>query len=179
MRSRSVKKYRPAKDMPLGKIVTVMETCNNHLENERVFLTDVAGSNPDHGKALPTKQFEFHETAAIFPELPGFLDRRQTVGAANAQPRHRIQRSHTVTATVLPFPVVRRRGFIAKQVAHASLMNSDSGVRYLQHQLKLQADAMRRRGIDEDLVQRELRCLVSAIRADFAHNVADNLGGEA
>jgi hypothetical protein len=84
-----------------------------------------------------------------------------------------------VTAAVLPFPIVRRHGFVAKQVAHASLMNPDSGVRYLQYQLKLQGDAMRRRGIDEDLVQRELRCMASTIRAAFAQNVADNPGGEA
>jgi hypothetical protein len=52
-------------------------------------------------------------------------------------------------------------------------------VRYLQYQLKLQGDAMRRRGIDEDLVQRELWCMASAIRAAFAQNVADNPGGGA
>jgi Family of unknown function (DUF6074) len=84
-----------------------------------------------------------------------------------------------VTATVLPFPIVRRHGFVAKQATHASLMNPDSGVRYLQYQLKLQGNAMRRRGIDEDLVQRELRCMASAIRAAFAQNVADNPGGGA
>jgi hypothetical protein len=83
-----------------------------------------------------------------------------------------------MTAVVVPFPIVRRHGFVAKQVAHASLMNPDTGVRYLQYQLKLQGDAMRRRGIDEDLVQRELRCMATAIRAAFAQNVADNPGGD-
>jgi hypothetical protein len=83
-----------------------------------------------------------------------------------------------VNAAILPFPIVRRHGFVAKQVAHASLMNPDSGVRYLQYQLKLQGDAMRRRGIDEHLVQRELRCMASAIRAAFAQKVAYNPGGE-
>jgi len=37
---------------------------------------------------------------------------------------------------------------------------------------------MRRRGIDEDLVQRELRCMATAIRAAFAQNVAYNPGGD-
>ena len=77
-----------------------------------------------------------------------------------------------MTAAVLPFPIMRRHGFVAKQVAHASLMNPDAGVRYLQYQLKLQGDAMRRRGVDEHIVQRELRCMASAIRAAFAQRTA-------
>jgi hypothetical protein len=77
-----------------------------------------------------------------------------------------------VTAVVVPFPIARRLAFITKQVTHASLMNADAGVRYVQHQLDVQADAMRRRGIDEDLVQRELRCMASAIRAAFARRTA-------
>ena len=83
-----------------------------------------------------------------------------------------------MSAAIVPFPIMRRHGFVAKQVAHASLMNPDSGVRYLQHQLQIQGDAMRRRGVDEDLVQRELRCMATAIRAAFAQNVADNPGGD-
>jgi hypothetical protein len=82
-----------------------------------------------------------------------------------------------MTAVVVPFPITRRHGFVAKQVAHASLMNPDSGLRYLQHQIQIQGDAMRRRGIDEDLVQRELRCMATALQAAFARNVADNPGG--
>jgi hypothetical protein len=76
-----------------------------------------------------------------------------------------------VTAAVLPFPLARRCAFIQKQVTHASLMNPDAGVRYVQHQLDIQAEAMRRRGIDEDLVQRELRCMRRAIQAQFAASV--------
>ena len=83
-----------------------------------------------------------------------------------------------MSAAVLPFPIMRRHGFVAKQVARASLMNPDSGVRYLQYQLQIQGDAMRRRGIGEDLVQRELRCMATAIRAAFAQNVADNFGDQ-
>ena len=77
-----------------------------------------------------------------------------------------------MTAVVYPFPIIRRGAYIAKQAAHAALMNPDAGVRYLQHALDVQADTMRRRGIDEDLVQRELRCMASAIRAAFAQRTA-------
>jgi Family of unknown function (DUF6074) len=112
-----------------------------------------------------------------YPELPDFLKRRrpleQRTPTADIEPRG----SHAVTATVLPFPIVRRHGFVAKQVAQASRMDPDAGARYLRYQLKLQGGAMRRRGINEDLVQRELRCMASAIRT--AQNVADKSDGEA
>jgi hypothetical protein len=77
-----------------------------------------------------------------------------------------------MSAAILPFPIARRRAFIQKQADHASLMNPDSGLRYVEYQLKLQAEAMRRRGIDEDLVQREIRCMESAIKAAFVQSHA-------
>ena len=64
-----------------------------------------------------------------------------------------------MTASVVPFPLARRRTFIAKQASHAAMMNPDAGVRYLQHQLDVQAESMRRKGIDEAIIQRELRCM--------------------
>ena len=75
-----------------------------------------------------------------------------------------------MTASVVPFPLARRRAFIERQAHHAAELNADSGVRYLQHQIKLQGDAMRRKGIQEDLIQRELRCMGQAIRAAFIKN---------
>jgi hypothetical protein len=81
-----------------------------------------------------------------------------------------------VTPIILPFPIARRQAFIRKQVTTASLMNPDAGVRYLNHQVDVQAVAMRRRGIDEDLVQRELRCMRRAIQAQFAANVQTTYG---
>ena len=83
-----------------------------------------------------------------------------------------------MSAVVVPFPIARRHGFVTKQVAHASLMSPDSGGRYLRYQIKLQVDAMRRRGIDENLVQREVRCMTVAIQAAFAKTAQTNLGGE-
>jgi hypothetical protein len=68
-------------------------------------------------------------------------------------------------AQILPFPPTRPRAFVFKQAEHAALMNPDAGERYVLRQLKVQGDAMRRKGIAEDLIQRELRCLETAIRA--------------
>ena len=76
-----------------------------------------------------------------------------------------------MTAIVFPFPILRRRGFVQKQAAHAALMRPDAGVRYLHHQLDVQAETMRRRGIGEDLIQRELRCMLRALQAEFAGGV--------
>ena len=76
-----------------------------------------------------------------------------------------------MTAAVLPFPILRRHGFIQKQASHAALMNPDAGVRYLQHQLDVQTETMRRKGIHENLIQRELRYMRRAIQAEFAGNV--------
>jgi Family of unknown function (DUF6074) len=72
-----------------------------------------------------------------------------------------------MTAAVIPFPITRRHGFVRKQAAHAASMNPDSAVRYIQHQLLIQRDAMRRRGIDENLIARELRCMATAMHTEF------------
>jgi hypothetical protein len=69
------------------------------------------------------------------------------------------------SATIVPFPLARREAFIQKQANRAADLNVDAGERHIQHQIKCQADAMRRKGIDEDLIARELRCMESAIRA--------------
>jgi hypothetical protein len=70
-------------------------------------------------------------------------------------------------AVVIPFPVARRRAYIARQASHAALMNPDAGTRYLEHQIEIQAQAMRRKGVSEDLIEREVRCMKSAIAAAF------------
>jgi hypothetical protein len=54
---------------------------------------------------------------------------------------------------------------------HVALMNPEAGLRYLQHQLDVQADTMRRKGIAENLVQRELGCMRRAIQAELDGNV--------
>jgi hypothetical protein len=112
-----------------------------------------------------------------YPELPDFLKRRSPVDQRTLTAAIERRRNHAVTAAVLPFPIVRRHGFVEKQVAHSSQMDPDAGARYLRQQLKIQGGAMRRRGINEHRVQRELRCMASAIRA--AQNVADKSEGEA
>ena len=72
-----------------------------------------------------------------------------------------------MTATVLPFPILRRHGFIEKQAAHAACMNPDAAARYVEYQIQVQRDAMRRRGIAENLIARELKLMEAAIRREL------------
>jgi hypothetical protein len=81
--------------------------------------------------------------------------------------------SSVTTAIVLPFPIVRRPGFIHKQAAHAASMNHDSAVRYIERQLLIQRDTMRRRGIAENLIDRELYRMAMAMRSEFQRATAE------
>lgn len=70
-------------------------------------------------------------------------------------------------AEVVPFPITRRRAFIARQAHVAAGMRPEAGERYIQHQLKTQGQTMRRRGIDEQIISQELRCMDAAIRTNL------------
>ena len=72
-----------------------------------------------------------------------------------------------MSAKIVPFPIVRRHGFIERQAEYAAQMNPAGGERYLTHQIRLQADAMRRKGVSDDLIQREIRCMTAALRSTF------------
>jgi hypothetical protein len=81
-----------------------------------------------------------------------------------------------MSADVLPFPIARRRDFIATQAEWAAMvaarLDPDTGTLYLKLQIKIQQDYMRRNGIAEDLVQRELRCMEAALGAQFINGRA-------
>ena len=70
-------------------------------------------------------------------------------------------------AEVVPFPTTRRRAFIERQARRAAELNSDAGERHILYQLEVQRAAMRRKGIDEALIVRELRCMETAIRGSL------------
>lgn len=72
-----------------------------------------------------------------------------------------------MTTTVVPFPLVRRRVYIAKQAEHMTCLHEGAAARYLSRQLKVQGDALRRRGISEELIARELKCMEATIRREF------------
>lgn len=67
-------------------------------------------------------------------------------------------------AVIIPFPIDRRQPYIERQAHRAAELSPDASERYIAHQLRLQRDAMFRKGIDESLIERELRCLDISIR---------------
>jgi hypothetical protein len=70
-------------------------------------------------------------------------------------------------AVVLPFPTTHRWAFIERQARRAAELNPDAGERHIAYQIEVQATAMRRKGIDEALIQREIRCMETAIRTSL------------
>lgn len=77
---------------------------------------------------------------------------------------------------VIPFPLARRRHMIERQARYASELSVDAADRHIQQQIKIQADAMRRRGIDENLIERELKSMGTAIRHALLKNVSTGGG---
>lgn len=75
-------------------------------------------------------------------------------------------------ASVLPFPLARRRDLIVRQARRYVELNPDAAERHIAYQVEVQAAAMRRRGIDNDLIKRECRCFEGAIRALLAKSAA-------
>jgi hypothetical protein len=69
-----------------------------------------------------------------------------------------------MTAAIVPFPLASRRTMIERQARYASELSLDAAERHIQQQIKVQAESMRRRGIGEDLIARELKCMEGAIR---------------
>jgi len=68
-------------------------------------------------------------------------------------------------AIILPFPLARRQTMIDRQARYAAELSPDAAERHIQQQVKIQGDAMRRKGIDESLISRELQCMKTAIRS--------------
>jgi hypothetical protein len=76
-----------------------------------------------------------------------------------------------MTAIILPFPNIRRRTFIRNQAERLTCMNARGAERYLDYQLRVQADAMRRRGIADNIIALELASIELAIRSEFFQTV--------
>lgn len=74
-----------------------------------------------------------------------------------------------MSALVLPFPLVRRLDLIHRQAKYAVCLRPEKGDRHIERQLQTQADAMRRRGVAENMINRELAGMESAIRTAMWH----------
>ncbi|MGY2935988.1 hypothetical protein ACVWZ6_005590 [Bradyrhizobium sp. GM6.1] len=82
-----------------------------------------------------------------------------------------------MTSVVVPFPLARRQRFIARQAERAAELRPDAGERHIQQQVRLQAAAMRRKGVAEDLIAAEARMMEAAIRTALWKSVLGTPGG--
>ncbi|WP_454000022.1 DUF6074 family protein [Afipia felis] len=69
------------------------------------------------------------------------------------------------SAKILVFPLRNRIGFVERQARQIAGMNAVAGERHLAHQLRVQRETLERKGVDEALIQSELKQLEGAIRA--------------
>lgn len=70
-----------------------------------------------------------------------------------------------MSATVLPFPLARRAALVARQAHYLAGMRPRAAEHNLFRQLQQQREALLRRGVDPNTVEREVRELEAAIRA--------------
>jgi hypothetical protein len=81
-----------------------------------------------------------------------------------------------MTATVVPFPLARRTAMIQRQADYALCLKPVKAEQHIQRQLQTQADLLRRRGIADDTIARELASMESAIRTAMWHLMFDTPG---
>lgn len=76
-----------------------------------------------------------------------------------------------MSAAILPFPVNKRGRLIESIAARALQLSPLAGERHIAYQLRVQEQAMRRKGIDADLVKHELTSLECAIRIQLWESI--------
>jgi hypothetical protein len=68
------------------------------------------------------------------------------------------------TARLIPFPAARRADLVRRITARMTMLSLKSAEAHLRRQLEIQGETMRRRGIPERVIARELRALQTAVR---------------
>jgi hypothetical protein len=82
-----------------------------------------------------------------------------------------------MTAAVVPFPLARRADLIQRQAEYALCLTTDKAERHIGRQIQRQADVLRRRGVAETIIKREVKGMEAAIRAAMWNVVFDRPGG--
>lgn len=81
-----------------------------------------------------------------------------------------------MSAVVVPFPLARRRDLIWRQAQYASQLSRDAAEGHIARQVRTQADVMRRKGVDEALIEHECRCFENAIRELLIRSASGGAG---
>jgi hypothetical protein len=74
-------------------------------------------------------------------------------------------------ATILPFPLLRRRGYVQRQALRMARETPRGAENWLAYIIEINRQAMIRRGIPTDLSEAELHDLEAAIRAQVVRIV--------
>jgi hypothetical protein len=77
---------------------------------------------------------------------------------------HTDERGGYSMAEIVPFPLARRKGFIARHARLIVSMRPEKGLQHLERQVQFQAEVLLRRNIDASLVEREAEYLRDALR---------------
>ena len=73
-----------------------------------------------------------------------------------------------MTAVLLPFPRSRDVAFVRRHADHLrSCRSPEAADRYLEHQLRIQAQTMTRKGLELWVVEYEIHALEAAIRREL------------
>ena len=71
-------------------------------------------------------------------------------------------------ANILPFPILKRSGFIAKQARYIATVREHKQKSELKRLVQLQRDAMRRRRVPDDLIEREIAGFRASLSVELA-----------
>lgn len=82
-------------------------------------------------------------------------------------------------AKVIPFPLARRSEFVLRQARSMAMRSPDLAEKYLDQQMRLQAETLARRGIAAEVVAHEVASLERAIRSRLAGLAPATNGGVA
>jgi hypothetical protein len=83
--------------------------------------------------------------------------RRRSPSGKSARPKTQL----------IPFPLGRRRAFVERLAEQVIARPAAAGEAHLLQQIRRQGEILRRKGISEKLIERELRALTAAVRAEL------------
>lgn len=70
-----------------------------------------------------------------------------------------------MSSVIIPFPAARRHDLVHSIARRSLQLHPAAGEQHIRHSLKLQATVMRRKGVAEELIARDIAGLDGAIRA--------------
>jgi hypothetical protein len=78
------------------------------------------------------------------------------------------RKPYALMADIIPFPLLRRSGYVAKQARYLASVRECKQHRELERLVQLQRDAMRRRCVPDDLIEREIATFRVSLAVELA-----------